>query len=66
MFEYEQRFFGRTSNGEEGEFLAESESRFFDVSGSVVVEFIKDDSGAVTQLILYTNGERIPVPKVGR
>ena len=66
LFEYEGRFFGRTSEGEEGEFLAESESKFFDVSGSVVVEFTRDDAGEVTGLVLFTDGQRIPVPKVRR
>ncbi len=65
MFEYEQRFFGRVSTGEEAEFLAESATKFFDISGSVFIEFIKDESGSVTQLFATIDGDRIPARKFG-
>lgn len=65
MFEYEQRFFGRVSTGEEAEFLAESATEFFDISASVFIEFIKDESGSVTQMFVTIDGDRIPARKVG-
>jgi len=46
------------------EVYAESEAKFFLKVVEAQIEFVKDETGKVTKLILYQNGQRIEAKKI--
>lgn len=60
----DNRLFAQATNQEAFELFAESETRFFLKVTDAAVEFVKDDSGNITGLLLSQNGRQASGKKV--
>jgi hypothetical protein len=58
------KLFGQPTGAEKAELFAESETRFFLTVVDAQVEFVKDETGKVTGLVLYQGGQAMPGQKV--
>ena len=58
------RLFGQATGQGKFESFAESENKFFPKEFEAEVEFVKDDSGKVTKLILYQGGRKTEAKKI--
>jgi CubicO group peptidase (beta-lactamase class C family) len=60
----DNRLFSRATGQPEAELFPESETRFFLKVVDAQIEFVKDETGRVTGLILYQGGQKIPGKKI--